>query len=317
MSDIAIGLWFDNSQPPVLGWTLTLRVDQGTILLSFLAFLVTIAGTSAWGLIASLLHTLLARRKNGIDAIRLQHQVMLRNSAGALNTALDLMKSGYAWNKARSRNVWARTIYLATVALLTSALFAAASILTSRVANRGYSAILARSVERNCGIITSQSTGSHDEQTAVLNKAINDASQARNYAVNFYMNKTNTRAARSVFPVARLPSSYQTTTDCPAVNQTRCSQANDNAIEMQTELLDSHYMLGINAPPSERVSVQKKMTCAMVNVVDHMFITNSTIVYDLGPALGSPMTYTYYTNSFQDQVGYQIRYVVVRKRLQP
>ncbi|KAM0816706.1 hypothetical protein AB5N19_02508 [Seiridium cardinale] len=108
-----------NSKPVMLDWTLTLPIDHGTILLSFLAFLVTIAGTSAWGFLASLLHSMLARRHAGVDVIGLQHQVIFRNSAGALGTVLDLVKVQFAWTKVMARGSWGKTMLLAIVSLIT------------------------------------------------------------------------------------------------------------------------------------------------------------------------------------------------------
>ncbi|KAK9416637.1 hypothetical protein SUNI508_09547 [Seiridium unicorne] len=85
--------------------------DQATI--TAIAFLVTIAGTSAWSLVASLLHSMLALRPAGVDAIGLQHQVLFRNTAGALGTMLDLVKVQFAWTKVKAQGSWDRTILLA------------------------------------------------------------------------------------------------------------------------------------------------------------------------------------------------------------
>jgi hypothetical protein len=305
MSQILLGLWYDNSQPSVLGWTLTLPVDEGTILLSALTLLVTIAGSSTWSLAASLIHSLLARRGQSVNAVDLQYQVALRNSSGALSTVLDSLKIHQAWSRVKTPRLWGRTLAVSAPALLIWGGFALASILTSKVANRGYNSVLARSIENNCGTVIYQGT-SHDQIAAFSTKAINDTSQARNYAMNFYIHATSTPTARSIVPVARLPVTVDTAAACPAVNTTRCSQGHNSAISMKTDFLDSHTMLGINAKPSDRVTVQLRTTCAMVYVGDRMFVNGSVLEYDLGPMGSSPLTYLYNMDAFRDWVGYQI-----------
>ncbi len=76
-----MGLWFENSRTTVAGWTVTLHIDQGNLLLSGLAFLVALAGTSAWSLAAVLLHSRIVRGREDVDAVDFQHQVALRISS--------------------------------------------------------------------------------------------------------------------------------------------------------------------------------------------------------------------------------------------
>ena len=56
MVAIATGLWWDYSKPSVLAATITLPVDSGSILLSGLTLLISVAGASCWNIVAFLLH---------------------------------------------------------------------------------------------------------------------------------------------------------------------------------------------------------------------------------------------------------------------
>ena len=306
MGDVSTGLWFDHSQGTVLGWEITLPVSQGNLLLSALTFLVTIAGTGAWGIVAALTHSLIVRRRHEPDVVDLQHQVALRNSAGALNTILDSIKIHRAWSKNKTKRLWTRTLSLFLPAITIWAAFAAASLLVSRVASRGYNSVLVRSAENNCGMILLARDPIADQGTQ-LNKMVNDTAQARNYATDFYMDTANTRTARSIFPVARLPITVDTNADCPAINQTLCYLGHDSAISMVTEVIDSHKMLGINAQPSDRVTARIRTTCAVINVADYAYENDTAINFYIGTAPGLQPTYTYFKHTFLDNVGYQIR----------
>ena len=305
MGDIKTGLWLDNSHPR-LGWTITLPIDDGSVLLSALTLLVTIAGASLWSLIAFSAHSFVASREK-VDIVDIQHQVVLRNSAGALSTAFDFVRIHHAWSTAGVRNLWKRTLVLAAIGVITAAGVSTASILTSRVANRGYSTVLARSLQNNCGFIQYPTSMSVSQKTAFATKGIVEASRARNYAIEFYTNTTGARVDRSIFPVARLPMKTDSGADCPATNQSLCMSGYDGFL-LETELLDSHRHLGINARKSDRVTVQIRTTCAVLNIGDRISVdeTAGTLDVNLGPNLGFERTYRYFTHTFQDRVGYQI-----------
>jgi hypothetical protein len=309
MSDIATGLWFDNSQSAAIGWTITLPIDKGNLLLSALTFLVTIAGTCAWSIVASLVHSHIVRRRSVAQIFDLQQQVALRNSSGALGTLWDTYRIHRAWAKVRLRKIWGRTLSVALPALVVSIGFAAASILTARVATKGYGTVLARSAENNCGNYLFPANATVDEADAVAGKLINDTNQARTYASSYYGNGSTIGPSRSVFAVPYLPITIDTSAACPVANQSRCTQGHNTAIQMQTSQLDSHSMLGINAKPADRVTVQLITTCAMIDVSGYADIVNgSALQFDLGPAHGANFTYLYYPNVYRELIGYQIWY---------
>ncbi|KAJ9427824.1 hypothetical protein FOXG_18867 [Fusarium oxysporum f. sp. lycopersici 4287] len=91
MVAIASGLWWDHSKTAILAATLTLPLNYSNLLLSGLTILVTIAGSSFWNIVAFFLHEWKAKSENP-NALDLQQQVSLRNSAGATQTLWEAFK---------------------------------------------------------------------------------------------------------------------------------------------------------------------------------------------------------------------------------
>lgn len=85
---------------------------------------------------------------------------------------------------------------------------------------------------------------------------------------------------------------------------------------MDTGLLDSHFVLGLNAKDSERVTVRKVSTCAPLHVSPYGNLSNQTLgpyvdefiqIY-IGPIQGSTnWTYEYNKHSLYINIGYDLQ----------
>lgn len=89
------GPWVDCTRNLALGATLTLKSSHGAYLIAFLTALVTIAGASAWTLLAFTLHQVRATNETH-DAVFYQHQVVLRNAGSAPASVWTLFKTARA-----------------------------------------------------------------------------------------------------------------------------------------------------------------------------------------------------------------------------
>jgi len=313
MVAITTGLWWDHSRPAVLAATLTLSVDYGNLLISTLTLLVTMAGVSFWCIAAYTLHAL-SVREGPTSAVNLQHRATLRNSRGPINTFLEILKIHRAWSKTQPPFLLAQTCAVAVPAFLIWACFTVATIFTSRVANRGYSPVIARVQPDNCGF-WQFNTDTPDGEAAARTKMMNDTIQARTYAQNFYSNGSSSSIARSIFVRPTLPYSVNASAPCPLPTSRRCFLGNNSAFSITTPFLDSQEMLGINAKPQDRVSVQISATCAPVAVstdqAHYVEIANATYLQlDLGPTPSAEQnfTYLYYGDTERAGVGYLLEY---------
>nr|RBQ94700.1 hypothetical protein FVER53263_07735 [Fusarium verticillioides] len=298
MVAIASGLWWDHSKTTILAATLTLPLDYSNLLLSGLTILVTIAGSSFWNILSFALHNWKARSENP-SALDLQHQVSLRNSAGATQTLWEALKIHRAWSKNSKRPIVKQTCSVAVPALIVSAGFAAAALFTSRVANKSYSTVVARVQPSNCGFWFFNTTGKDDlpALSAMGAKGQNDTRRARSHVANFYAN-TSSSTAPSVFIRPTLPYDISSSAPCPIPAQERCIPGPNQAFRITSAFLDSHEMLGINAKFEDRVSIQLSLTCSPVHTDDLVQeIQNEDgafMEFFLGPIFGlTDYTYRY------------------------
>lgn len=312
MVAIESGLWWDHSKPAAYAATLTLSTSSSNYLLSVLALLITLAGASAWSITSFVLHAIKTRDEaQPAHGVHLMHQVLLRNSGGAVSTLWQSVKIHLAWSKQNPPHLLKRTSTVAAPAFLVWAGFALAAVFASNVANKSYGSTIARIAEDNCGLWVYDNT-TIDGQVAALTKRVNDTLQARSYVSNFYANTSKSSSARSSFVQAALPYDVSAAAPCPIPASQRCLLGANAAYRMYTPLLDSHVRLGVNARPKDRVSVQINATCSPVSTKAYNDVVvdgNDTFVeYYMGRTSGGQINTTYRYNMFArySGIGYLI-----------
>jgi hypothetical protein len=290
MSGVYNGIWRDYSSSSIItGTTLTLDVAGANYVLSALTFLVTIAGASFWNITAFVLHHFLTKKRSP-DDVDLQHRVLLRNAPTVGSSIIWLVKIHLAWSSKKRKGLWLGTLILLLPALLTFLLFSAASILTSRVANKSYAGALAPILPSACGKIQYYNDTSSAAMSWTQSKSLNDTLRARSYVREFYFGAMSSASQFSVFPRAILPYTSSYDASCPFPNTSRCSLGEDKAFSVTTKLLDSHTDLGINAPPADRIQFQMEMVCSPLDIRDRIVTSQyNSQVSDyifLGPLIG-------------------------------
>ena len=317
---IATGLWWDYSKPPILAATITLPVDSGSTLLSGLTLLVSIAGASFWNIVAFLLHHWRAKRLPA-STFYLQHQTCLRNSANAIRAIWEALKIHQAWSAKRPDQLLLQTCLVAIPAFVVWTCFSTAAIFTSSVTNKAYASVVARLQPRNCGYWVTNTT-TNEGAIAMATMQAADAIQARSHVANFYSN-SSISTARPVFTRPTLPYIVSRSAPCPIPAAQRCVLGPDKAFSVVSEFLDSHEMLGVNARPEDRISLQMSLTCSPVLTKDLERRTPNGnyifIDYILGPIrnfnISQEPNSTYrYSTAAADNTGitYDLRYAMPR-----
>ncbi|CAH0049788.1 unnamed protein product [Clonostachys solani] len=303
MADFQSGLWWDYSRPAGLQGTITLSMTQGNIFLSFLTIIVAISGASLWGIAAPLLHSFIVRRRrNKVEIFDIQQRVTLINSKSPMATIIDSLRIYMAWSKHEIPNLTSRTVTIVLPALLFWVGITAASIFTSKVAFSGDKGVLGLRRSNVCGIYAPTSDLSLKEKESLRRVLIKEMTAARNYAENFYLNSTAS-LSRSPYVTTSLPHT-DSQVPCPLENHTRC--ALDISLRLESGLLDSHLMLGINAPTSDRIHFRAGTTCTVVNKggLDKLSKTGSSRRYFLGGVMGKNYTYEYDQDFRSGGIGY-------------
>ena len=282
--------WMNHSTNAFSGWTITVTAATGAIIVSALAILVTIAGESMWSIVAFSLHQHRATKATQTGLFR-QIQVILRNSSTSLSDAYEIVKTGRAWHK--QRTIDKALLKACAIALWPAVLFisfTAAGIFVAKVTTPAYevSQILLRPTK--CGFPL-WNNNDVDTTFQLQAKWANDARQSRAYAIECY-NTTTLSPGCTNLPVQTLP--YKTNHDCPL--NSSCNPF----VEFDTDLLDSHKHLGINAKHSDRVKFQLHTLCAVMPVEDyvqHVLDPNSNgESYYLRVFLGPGVLNNFHTN---------------------
>jgi hypothetical protein len=265
---IATGVWQNLSHSGWLASTLTLDVRTGTILISGLATFVTIVGGRFWVVLSFAIHQIRTRDTKK-DGIHHQHQVVYRNQFSQLGATWVLIELAWAWRGHARRNILRMLLFILPPLFCFGA-FAAASVLSAKVAAPSFAASEVRLQRRSCGILdwnTPDGNTTLESNKDYAHWITAKTYSARNYARSCYgesnIGLTNCLAYR----VQRLPYTTYPSATCP-FKPGRCLLGEQNAFQMQTPWLDSHKDLGINAKPHNRLQFRKVSTCSVLRIDD-------------------------------------------------
>ncbi|TDZ20841.1 hypothetical protein Cob_v006238 [Colletotrichum orbiculare MAFF 240422] len=265
------GPWTDWSHIPVLGWMLTLRQDDGNLLVAFIAFFVTVVCTQIWRIACFALYLVFSHPDLESDALYHQRQAILRNTAEPTGGLVRLSNLLWGWRKT-ARRPYYRVLPLLffTVALICA--FALASGYSAKVA-LGNDVLLDGS---NCGLQQGSLIPNATYRMLYMFPALaKEMRIASNYAQQCYSGNMATGALGcNTFVREHIPFYVQTNASCPFTSGV-CLSSDSNII-LETGLIDSHHDLGINAPPLERFYFRKKYHCAPLKTEGHTTIMEAS-----------------------------------------
>lgn len=158
----------------------------------------------------------------------------------------------------------------------------------------------------DCGDLAFQdSVKTHNEYLDAVMRYQSDAGLwARNYARDAYNGSNKGRF--DAFAQARLPLFGRETT-CPYSGNVTCLGVNGTkggaAWLMETGRLDSHEHFGFNAPPADRVSFRKSVTCAVVDPTALTTKLYSRVEKDMHTGANVNKTYIGILQQFAEDIG--------------
>lgn len=266
---IFLGRWSDWSYGPVVRERITLDASDGRYLIAFVAAFDVWAGSSAWKLLAFLLHQCRATRKERELSYH-QLQVSLRNSstpASFLENA-----SGVLWasRKQPKKHLLARILLLVAPIVL-SISFAVVGVMSSRIASEDAAVLLKGG---DCGALLQQYDSPLDTLQVYLNEDSQDGIRmtlSNAYAQECYINpkdpdsvvQTNSDVSRldcsSGYAKGSLNYIASVDLDCPFGSA--CMPGGD-VLHLDTGFLDSHKDFGLNQPQENRVLFRKLTSCS-------------------------------------------------------
>jgi hypothetical protein len=215
-----------------------------------LSVLVTFAGSHFWDLIAFILFSIgVSNQPRGL--LRHQLQIIIRNLTSPGAVLLATASIGWSW---RYRGPLSSLAAVAALAILCSSGFLVAGIFVSQIVSTSGLQVLAHS--DSCGWVSwrNETTDlNRDYQETIFNQAVT-------YVQTCY-NKTEPLSQGSIYVKQAVPIQDMTHTACPFPGI--CT--NNSAVRLDTGLLDSNDVFGINTPSDLRVKMQRVFTCSPID----------------------------------------------------
>ena len=259
--NVYLGLWTNWSRGPVFGATLTLGRREGTLLISFTAFFITIVASRFWRIMCSILH-----RKFSVvehrDALHYQRQAIFRNSSSSGSGLWSLIQISWTWRKIAQNNL-SRTFPPIIFSIICLLAFALASGFSSSISTAIGDEVLINGI--NCGYIDIAKFAQGDKLTSKAPWETSLVSNAANYAQQMYSPDKTGVFGSTAFVRKTLDTSYNPQGSCPFEDLCRSNTSN--------LVLDSGYIsisdhLGVNLPPVENILFRTVLHCAPLNTDD-------------------------------------------------
>jgi len=289
------GLWVNWDGGRVSGGRITMGQGTGNILNIFTGIFISFIEGAFWAVVAYAIYQSQTSRRlkwSPPDALHLQKQVILRNSSSDISTSFSMFSLWWNWKSHKIRPS-GRTAVIAIIAVVHFLFFVLAlPLIYSSFINANDDEVLIRSPY--CGFWTDSDTL---EQVATSALMTNRTWEAVSYVDQCYY----TNAASSLCDDSLVSRQISWRPDwsagCPFASDI-CWGGDYYGFSMETDLIDSHKDLGINAPPEDRLFLQRKASCAPLNLTGYTGIIPGNLpgeqqeVYYFGPDHFGDYNYT-------------------------
>ena len=258
------GAWINWDQNRVLGATITLSSPRATILIAFTAIFVKVAGDRFWAILRFVLHQR-CTNENQPDGLRAQQRVILKNTVSDVGTVWEFLQLVYYW-RSRADGFLRRCLPIALLASLNFAVWTASGIFSSQVSRAaGGNEVLIRSP--SCGVNLPSEKGIRANQAGQVREQ-NRTRIADDYMKTCYNVSGPSGSERCQrYTKQQIPWKSNESVECPFAKEV-CEKG-VKAYEMDTGMVDSHVVLGINAKTQDRIQYRRRTTCAILNTEDY------------------------------------------------
>ncbi|KAI0410049.1 hypothetical protein F4802DRAFT_543138 [Xylaria palmicola] len=292
---VYVGIWTNWSRGRVMGSTLTISRRDADLLIAFTAFFIAFVASRTWRILCFVLHRLYSTA-DPEDAIYHQRQTIFRNSSSP-ESGIQMLLS-LLWANRRSKG-WSRPLPAVTVAILCASLFIIAGGFSSRVSTAVGTEVLIKS--SNCGY-----TPTNVADFLELSSRATKINSAANYAQQCYSDENTGLLDCGRLITKRVTSNIDLQAGCPFQSPI-CRNESTN-LRIDSGYIDSHDILGLNAPPDERMWFRNVLHCAPLNTAGFTIERNASLgtmtLYQYGQtAMGSDeeMDYVYAARSVESQ----------------
>lgn len=254
---VYLGQWTNWSRGPVFGATLTLTRPNGSLVIAFAAFFVTLVAARVWVVVCLCSHQIYSSSQPR-DVAYHQRQVILRNSPSPQSALWKFLRLGWISRRTYPEKAWI-TIAPITLAILCLAGFAGVTyVLPLLSTSQGDEVLLLPGV---CGRVNLNKAVQNftEWNESVQPETASQITDAANYAQQCYSNSTGALGCTG-FVKDHIPSVVQFDAKCP-YHEAMC-RSQDSNLFLDTGYLSFHDHFGLNMPPDKRLSYRRTLHCA-------------------------------------------------------
>lgn len=266
---VYVGVWTNWSRGRIFGSTLTLNRRDADLLIAFTAFFIAFVTTRVWRIICFVFHRSYSTA-DPRDAIYHQRQTIFRNSSSPESGVQMLL--WLTWANRHSRR-WLYPIPATIAAAVCIGTFTAAGGFSSRISTAVGDEVLIKTY--NCGYTLAISDSSDPSYFSALSDSATIVNSAANYAQQCYSNQNTSLLDCNRFTVQKVGKRINNQAECPFENHL-CRNGSAN-LRIDSGYLDSHDVLGFNAPPDERIMFRNVLHCAPLTTTGYTHEGNLSI----------------------------------------
>lgn len=299
------GVWINWTENRFLGATITLSSSRASILIALFAIVIKVTGDRFWAILRFALYQRRSARKSQ-DVLHQRQQVILRNTTSDIVTAWEFLQ--LIWPSPTSSSL-RRSLPIMMLAFFNFAIWTALGIFWFRLVRApGKDEVLVRSPD--CGLYLYAVS----PQYANLQVG-NETRIADDYVATCYNTGGASGNERCNIYVSQTIPWKGSMVECPFEPEVCSTGA--QAYEMDTGMVDSHTLLGINSKPEERVFYRRRTTCAILNTDDYANVTRLTSSNDInisiadyhyGALLDQTSTFQVLLAGVYGKEGYELKY---------
>lgn len=313
------GVWINWSHGPLAGTTLTLGEENGSLLIAFIAFFVTLIAAQLFKILSYVIHQLRSTDSTQ-DGLYHQQQIIFKNSVTPMGAAWSFLQQAWAW-RSRAKTSFLRTLPWAIFCVSYMAAFGVAAVFSSQITKSAGSARLI--ISDDCGYFATEDASSAASVKAYSGRLANQTLASASYARECYGSTPNKLTCNRMMKPA-LETRTNVNASCPFA-EGMCEWGDNAAFEIMSERIDSLYDLGINSRPSDRVHFQKVATCSPLTKYGFIetslggpssgkgIVGDGLYSYMYGPSVYTggevnltDYTYLYNNHSSMDSIGYKL-----------
>ncbi|OQV01908.1 hypothetical protein CLAIMM_07194 [Cladophialophora immunda] len=239
--------------------------------------------------------------------LRKQRAVLKKAGSDIITTAGRMLRLAWRHRRTSTGKPSLRSYSIGIFAIIYAILFWTAGIFSNRAistsSTNGPWPALSRS--KHCGIwnqtyfdlVNGLDTPTEDDFGMVVQyiaKRGQDVQLSLEYAQQCYPAQSPTDTMTSTCNTFKTPSLNWTVANAKCPFQARTCLEDSDAIVLETDQIDSHEDLGINADPHDRLKYWRRTTCTVLNGTDYIKGWDGTIVNSSSPRPAPETAHAYY-----------------------